>query len=54
MENVETIRRKRVAPYVPASALSQFYGHVRYVQTQEKVIVTLYKITEYLNHMLLL
>jgi len=30
-------RRKRLAPYVPASALSQFFDHIRYVKTPDKV-----------------
>jgi len=30
-------RRKRLAPYVPASALSQFFDHIRYVKTPDVV-----------------
>ena len=29
--------RKRVAPYAPASALSEFFDHIRYVKTPDKV-----------------
>jgi len=30
-------RRKRLAPYVPASAMSQFFDHIRYVKTPDVV-----------------
>lgn len=30
-------RRKRVAPYVPASVMSQFFDHIRFVKTPEVV-----------------
>ena len=30
-------KRKRLAPYVPASTLSEFFDHIRYVQTPTKV-----------------
>lgn len=30
-------QRKRVAPYVSASAMSEFFDHIRYVRTPEKV-----------------
>jgi len=29
--------RKRVAPYAPASAVSEFFDHIRYVKTPDKV-----------------
>lgn len=30
-------RRKRLAPYVPASTLSQFFDHIKYVKTPDQV-----------------
>ena len=30
-------RRKRLAPYAPASTLSRFFDHIRYVKTPDKV-----------------
>ena len=30
-------KRKRLAPYVPSSVLSEFFDHIRYVQTPKKV-----------------
>ena len=30
-------KRKRLAPYVPPSTLSEFFDHIRYVQTPKKV-----------------
>lgn len=37
MVDIQTTERKRAAPYVPASALSEFFDHIRYVQTPKKV-----------------
>lgn len=36
-------RRKRLAPYVPASAMSQFFDHIRYVKTPDIVTSGLLK-----------
>jgi hypothetical protein len=37
MVDIQTPMRKRTAPYVPASTLSQFFDHIRYVQTPKKI-----------------
>lgn len=37
MTLLEARKRKRVAPYVPASAMSAFFDHIRYVKTPDKV-----------------
>jgi hypothetical protein len=37
MTQTEATKRKRLAPYVPPSALSAFFDHIRYVKTPDRV-----------------